>query len=554
MADIQYTPVTLWQNFDKADVETEINVVRIKNGGRLSEKFLYFWGSAKGPGFFARASDRPAQTRVYAEYCRPLKKAPDKSLAGIILISEPGDRKDYGLMKRLAKEGYAVLWPDLDGAGDVEKLASTKYSPEAAYACYTAAAAHGFAFNDPKQSCWYEWAAVTMRAVTVLSAFPEIDPLKIGVIAIGKACDIAAMAGYKDERINRMCMVAGDISGCAYSDEYVRKQYVASLSFRAYAQHIKCALLYMGATNESAYDITEACEILSRVPPQTGSSLLLSERLDHEISFAHSGNIELWFGEMKKGMPPPARPSVSFRVSEDKFYCVLNVFPTDPVASVKAFVSRGDGPARLRNWHEIAMQGTGEGEFVAQITLYEGVNVSAFASVAYADGLTLSTRIISKNPADLKLPMLKPENRRLIYNADSGTGSFTTVFNGELLHGKPNVVMREGPLGLKGVGNNMGCLASYILGDVLRRSCGDETLLLDMAVEKNERVVIVIRGFDGGEYFTETDITAGAWQKTALDAKMFKTAAGMPLSGFDKASLLYFKAESPVLIGSVLWT
>ena len=554
MADLQYTPVTLWQDFDKTDVETEINVIRVKNGGRLAEKSLYFWGSAKGPGFFAKASDRPAQTRVYAEYCRPLKKAPDKSLPGIILVSEPGDRNDYGLMKRLAKEGYAVLWPDLDGAGDAEKLTSTKYSPEASFACYTAASAYGFAFNDPKQSCWYEWAAVTMRAVTVLSAFPEINPLKIGVVAIGKACDIAGMAGYKDERINRMCLVLGEPSGFAYQDEYMQKQYVASLSFRAYAQHIKCALLYMGATNESRYDIAEAGEILCRIPPQTGSSLSLSERLDHEIGFAQNGNFETWFDEMKRGMPPPARPTASFRVSEDKLYCTLNVFPTDPVASVRAFISRGDGPMRLRNWQDIAMQSAGAGEYVAQVTLYEGVGISAFVNVTYSDGLTLSTRIISKNPADIKLPMLKPDNRRLIYSAENGTGSFTTIFNEMIFHDKPNVVMREGPLGLKGVGNNMGCLASYILGDALRRGCGDETLLLDIAAEKDERIMIVIRDIDGNEYFTEIDIAAGLWQKTALEAKRFKSQTGMPFSRFDKAELFYFKAQNHILVSNVLWT
>lgn len=560
MADIQYTPVTLWEGFDKTDVETEVNAVKIRRSGYLTIKSLFFWGSAKGLQIFPRASDRPPKSRVFAEYCRLSKKAPDNSMPALLIISEPGRRADFGLMRRMAKQGYAVLWPDLDGgAGGGEgsdTLNSTRYSPEAAHARYEKAASTGFAFKDPKASCWYEWGAVVMRAVTVLSAFPEVDPSKIGVIAVGRAAGMAGMAGYRDERINRICLLFGDMSVQNYKDEYMQKQYAASLSFRAYAQHIKCPVLYMGATNESSYDMNEACEVFSKVPPSTGSSLSLSERLDHEIGFRQSGNIQAWFDGMRQGLSVPQRPVSSFRVSDDKLYCVFNAPEQQALNGVKVFFSYGGCPMKMRDWLDAPMQEMGKGEYVAKLAAYEQLPVHAFVTAEYGDGLMLSTRIISKDPAELDIPKANPDKRRLIYSTENGAGNFTTVNNNLVFHRAENVVMREGPLGLSGVSAGAGCLAAYILSDCVpgaRRRSGD-TLLIDMAADAGVNVKITLRDAQGMEYAAEVYVKQGLWQKVPLEAKQFKTPGKLPLQAFDRPWLLYFKAARRIYIRSMLWT
>lgn len=553
MAELQYTPVTLWQDFDKADVETEVNVLRVKRSGYLATRPLYFTGSPKGLQIFARASDRPPKTRVYAEFCRLAKKTPDNSMPAVLVINEPGTKIDAPLMRKLAKEGYAVLSLDLDGDEGPDKLTSTIYSPETPYARYFRAENSGFAFKDAKFSCWYEWAAIAMRAITVLSSFKEVAPDKIGVMAVGRACDIAAAVAYKDERVKRVCVLFGNPSACTYKDENMQKQYTAALSVRAYVQHIKCPVLYMGATNESAFDITEACETFSRLAPQTGSSLSLSERLDHEIGYMQAGNLKAWFGGMEKELPPPVRPSMTIKTSENKLYCSVTINPGDAAVAVKAFVSYGNACNKYRNWAEIQMQQSGEYEYVGTIKPFEGLTVYSFAQVTYECGLNLSTRIVNKNTADLNIPLARPDRRRLIYSTERTTGSFTTI-NGDLtFHRIPNVFMREGPLGLAGVSNNVGYLASYKIGSELHKGEEGETLLIDMACGKAADVEIVIRDTEGAEYAFTVHLKPGSWQKVAAEAKMFKNAGNIPLPRFKRAALLYFRSAAHILISSMLW-
>lgn len=516
MSDIQYTPITLWQDFNKADVDLEINAVTSRRSGYLTLKSLYFSGG------------------IFAEYCRLSKKFPDRSMPALIIISEPGARADFGLMRRMAKEGYAVLWPDLDTSCGEDNPAPVKYD-----------------FKDPKESCWYLWGAAAMRAVTVLSAFPEVDRRKVGLIAIGKACATAGMAGAADERINRICLLFGDTSGFSYEDQYMQKQYAASLSFASYAQHIKCPVLYMGATNESAYDILDACEVLSKVPVAANSSLSLSERLDHEIGFAQSGNIAAWFDGMRKGLAPPNRPSAAFRVSEDKLYCVFNVPEGQTVSGVKAYYSYGDGPLRIRDWSAAPMQEVGAGEYVAKIAVYEKLQVSAFVSAEYGNGLALSTRIISKDFSELKISGQNPDKRRLVYSSERGTGNFTSVNNRTAFHRVPNVIMCEGPLGLPGVTNNAGCLACYIWGGPGGK--GGDTLLIDIAADSSVNVKITVKDAENGEYTAEVYVKQDEWQKLSLEAKLFKTSDNLTLSAYPEAALLYFKAPRRIYIRNMLW-
>ncbi len=552
MAEFQYTPITLWQDFDAADVETEVNVVRSRRSGVLLVKSLFFSGSNKGLAIFANPSDRPEKSRIYAEYCRPAKKAADNAMAAVIIVNEPGKGINGALMRKLSREsGCAVLSLDLDG-GD-EPLSSTRYAPDVSYANYSAAAKAGFGFKDARNSCIYEWAAVTMRAVTVLSAFPEIDPDKIGLFSIGKACDIGAAAAYRDARINRLCILFGEPNAFSYADERMQKQYTAALSVKAYAQHIKCPVLYMGATNESAYDIFEACEVFSRVQAPGGSLLSLSTGLDHEISFDNKENLRLWFSGMQEGLPPPTRPALEFNISENKLYGALEM--SDPAVSARLVISYGAAQGKTRHWVYLPMQQTGKNEYIASVKPFTGQAIFAYAEVVCAAGMRLSTRVAVKNPPFTGMPEHAPERRRLIYNAEAGTGGFTTISGNVTFHRLLNVEMKTGPLGLSGISNNVGYLATYKIGSELHRGGDGESLLIDIAAGKSTELEIIIRDREGEEYIYRKHITAGRWQKVAAEAKMFKTAGNRPLAAFDRAALLYFKpSQGHILVSSMLWT
>ncbi|MDR1094140.1 MAG: alpha/beta hydrolase, partial [Clostridiales bacterium] len=412
-----FDPVNLWPDFDPTVADPDFNTLKEYEQGGLEYVEFYF-----SP--FSTAVPGIAPTRVYGVFARP------RVLFGKnqTLVFVPGDADggiDRDLIADLGGKGYAVLSVDLRGSGEGAARGATFYAAADACANYNVNADNLYAVGMVKKSCWYIWAAVCMRALSLAATFKNLEPRPL-LLAKGVTASVGMILAANDKRFAGAALLFCNEPQTFAGDDG-EKRFAGVFSAIANAPFVKCPILFMGATNDDRFSFEGFYEIFARIPAETGGVMSMSANLCREIGFNESRDIELFFEYLAKGGAPPSKPAISLYVSDNKPYFSVKPDPARPVERCALFYAYG-GAACDRNWERKEAFMSADGEYIANIDCYDIPDpLYVYGAAYYEDGFSLCTRVLKRTPAELNVPVKHLVPSHLLYAPGGGRDSFTTV-------------------------------------------------------------------------------------------------------------------------------
>ena len=340
------TPISLWKDFDKSQPlqPSKINEVKYDNVVYTE----YYFSGRKTEG---------GKVRIFSMFVTP-----DDGGNGnfILYIPQISEKMGYQSVNEYVKLGYSVLAVDIYGKRDgAENF--TVYPEDVYYANYDYRGRRmDFVHESAQKTCWFEWVAVCKYGLVFLRSVNK--DAKIGVVGVKDGANIAwQLAATEDDLACAIMMFGAGWNAYRgipkFSDEDIimdeeRRRYIAAVDAHAYAQYVKCPILYLTATNSQAFDFDRANDTLSRI----------SDGIPYVFNFAPTYNIyldgyckadaELFLGKYLRGdrFDFPTRPIlnsvqdgnfISFEVDFDK---------PGEVKECKVFVNEGVLEPALRNW------------------------------------------------------------------------------------------------------------------------------------------------------------------------------------------------------------
>ena len=533
------TPQQIWKGYDASALPLFVSVLADRKEGERRIVTAYFNGPTTTDGV----------VRVFA---RCTVSAGKGRYPAVIFMPDVGRRADTDV-ERLSGLGYAVIVPDYAGVRD-DDPGYTIYPRSLGVANYAPERVTEYP-SDMRFNCWNVWAEIAMRTVTYAAGLDFVDASRIAVMGEGIASSAALKAAVLDKRLS--CAVTLYSSGFSddRNDDPNYLMYKVALADEAYAPMVSVPLLMMIASNDSDGRADAMSEVYSLVPESTGSRLSVSERSNRAIGVKQRMTPVLWLARYLKGKGDvPSEPVLTASASERKLYYSVKA---DPSCEVELFVSRGTDEPQLRNWSKAKLMLVGEGEYIAHVDVYSAKEkIYAFANARSPEGMSVSSPILERLPAQMGIAETPLTNSRLIYDGDMGTDDWT---EDAALAEENTLGMSTGPFGINGV-TAVGTFGTFKLGDPVFR--GKDGYLLQIMLYSPERqnvtitITASVKSKTGARY-AEFSYSAAVdpddnWRKLTLEASDFKSPYGVCESWEDVFGMRIGGA-SPVIVASLLW-
>jgi len=230
------------------------------------------------PLYYANEPYRGKPTRVFAYYAVPEKlsgKAP-----AMVLIHGGGGRAFAEWATLWAKRGYVAISMDLRGNGPDGKRHADAGPEQGNREIFDN-------IKDGVRETWsYHAVAAVIRAVSLLSARPEVDPSRIGVTGISWGGYLTSMVSGLDDRLK----VAIPVYGCGFIYQNspwaaaidrlpARAQWVENFDPSRYLGQGRMPMLWVNGTNDFAYGVDN--HQLSYRLPKGPRTLTVTIRMKH---------------------------------------------------------------------------------------------------------------------------------------------------------------------------------------------------------------------------------------------------------------------------------
>ena len=390
-ARVPQSVAELWADYDARGEPLEVEVVRQwqEDGGRY-RLLLYTAGTFKG-----------ARARVAAYYGFPKG---GKKLPAILHLHGGGQRANLEYAKYWVSLGYAAM--SINWGGNTLEKPET---PNTAWGKVDAAF-HGprgrfggdlrpdaWTSHDalhPENSSWYLVACAGRRALTFLERRPEIDASRLGVTGHsmgGKATTLVAI----DPRVRAAVPSVGgtgflfrDLWGLPGSARHMREGrelYERTIGSEAYWPHIRCPILFLGATNDFNSPtewIVKAMALLRH----DQARLVLAPHLNHRFTADTFAARPLWFEAHLKGaltFPKTARSELILRRESGVPLFRVRPDASLPIARVAVYYGHGRDP-RNRFWRDGQASRQGDAWEAKCPVMDLAEPLFAFANVTYA--------------------------------------------------------------------------------------------------------------------------------------------------------------------------
>lgn len=388
----------LWADFD-ADAPLDVQVVRKwDDGGAHLALLRYSVGTFKA----ARKTHKP---RMAAYYGRPKGK---KALPGIVHLHGGGQRANLEVVKYWVSLGYAAISINWG-----EKVLEKPDTPNTDWDGLAAGFLGGKELSNhndlrpgtgtfwdrvhPKNSSWYLYACAARRALTFLSKRPEVDGAKLGVTGHSMGGRLTVLVAI-DPRVKAATPSVGG-SGFLYRDfwglrgsarhmpaEANPKLYDKTISAQSYWPHIRCPILFLGATNDFNSPTEKVVQGMSLLPHDK-SRLVLAPHLNHRFTSETFAARPLWFeAHLKGNFAFPKTPKAQLVLKQDDGVPLLRVRPdaSTPHKVVKVDIYYGyDRDPRVRYWADAGARKKHDAWEGKCPVLDPGEPLLAFANVTY---------------------------------------------------------------------------------------------------------------------------------------------------------------------------
>lgn len=548
------TPISLWKQFNADEPLSSSKIGEIKYD-KLAFSEYYFSGRTTKSG----------RVRIYGLYVSP---DDGKKHSALLYIPEATEKMSYESVNEYAKMGYSVLAIDLYGKREgAENF--TVYPADVEYANYELRGRYmDYVDGDATETTWYEWTAACKYALRFLKS---LGAEKIGVIGVKSGANIAWQLAATEEDLALAVMMFGagwsaykgipKYSGKDLVMDDERRRYVAAVDAHAYAQYVKCPVLYMTSTNSDEFDFDRASDTLMRINPEVDYYFNFAPALDAYLDEYCKRDEEVflakYLGKSKKDFV--AVPKV--KATQDGAYISIDLEFSEPerVAEYKVYLNEGVLVPAHRNWVACALKD--DGEFSSGRLKFEYVlsgrseQVFIFAVVRYKDGTGLSTKLIKKATEGI------PQKRaNLIYSSINGLDGITFYDKadenvGIFVNVDECIMLLKGADGIYGAYSPYGII-SYKFSEPCCRV--DENSIIKLDIYASEycliKIILVVKK-DGGtaEYVYTKEIDASeVWNNLTVFISEFKSQEGMSVKNFDDIIALKIESESKYAVNNVL--
>jgi dienelactone hydrolase len=550
----------LWRDFDETLDDPEISWLHEREeNGAVSRSF-----------YFTALNVPDGKVRVHCRllYLSATKERYDDKMPLVIVSGDMYSSEVLGAAEKIRDSGFAVLTYDVFGTRETERF--TLYPDSLGYANLETAKENLFAVVDPKDTCWYVWAAVSRYLLTACESVDCVDASRIGFFGVGYGGNIAYMLAATDNRINTALVLGGDGFGEPGTDAGMNQTglfdeeqsgFLYSLSRQAYIKLVKKPLLLHLNTNAEDGSFDRDMHLFSRLPSQLKNCLSVSPYRRQAIGFHKKDTLLEWLRyHVLHEDNFPAIPTLEIVKSEDKLYAKLSADTSLGIMFSTVHYAYDTLDPVIRNWYRLDTVDMGEGEYTARLeVINENQTVYAFGSVIYDNGVCVSTRLSQKNTKGLDLALSGPAKSRLVFDAKNGYDCFLAEVAGELISTDKELCLSDGPLGISGITAVRGDLTTFKLADPRFYGYDGDLLQFSFFSAETQTVHIELheRTESGrwGDIFTATVNLSGgeSWQKVTLDVSAFKTRDGRLLDSWDGMAQLALKRERDLLLNTMIW-
>ena len=548
------TPISLWEGFD-ASRPTKSNMLGEIRYDNVVHRDFFFSGRQAGN----------ERVRIFGKYFTP-----DDSLSHECLLYIPDitERINYEEVIDYVKMGFSVLMVDFYGKRDNTEN-YTVYPESVSYANYeTRGRRMDYVDESARETCWYEWVAVARYALTFLI---EQNPsvFKIGVIGIKNGANIAWQLAAVDDRVKCAVVMFGagwsaykGINKFSDSDIVMneeRRKYIAAVDAHAYAQYVKCPVLFLTSTNSTEFDFDRSLDTLSRIRADVPYVFNFSPGFNVYLDDYCKKDVELFLYcqfDINKLVFPKC-PEVSIEQDGNFLALTLDYSTEVKIESAKVYINEGVINPAIRNWNSCDFVGDeAEGrmkyEYVANGSTK---NVFAFAVVRYKNGLTLSSKLAYK-----KIEPTSSKKSNLIYSSRDGLGGITfydknasekSIFVDE----SKFLELVKGADGIYGAYSHCG-LISYKFSEPC--CAADDSSILEMDFFTSEfcvlKLVFMVATPSGVKEFTYSfELKSGKfWQNIIIRLNEFKSAEGMSIRKYEDIFALRIESGGKYVVNNIL--
>lgn len=510
-------PTNLWESYDRKAEPLNPSVFSVKtDDGHVTER-LYFSGLVTEDGV----------VRVYARLEYPV----GCDFKTVIVVMGNTDQPVDALAQTQRDCKAAVLIVDYVGKYDGERY--TLYPKSLDYAqpnlvpdTFTRVP------ESPKQTCWYVWTVNLLRAVAYVETRFGKDA-RIVLIGVGSGGAQAVKAASIVDPTGTLVLGAdvGVSSDTAFK---------AALSSVSYTPKIETPLLALCGSNEKDNAADRSTEYYNA--GSDSMRLCIRPRSFGSISDVETDNIRYFIRETTEGKKLPECPELSIRASEGRLYCDVRATGCD---GVELYAAQAIGLTNLRNWRKVPTESAGETR-LARITVYDLQEPIYLLAVARYGALTLSSPIMTVNPAGMSILADSLTCSRLVYDSECGEDDW--IADG----GDKPARMTTGALGIVGITGDRE-LVTFKPGDRTYAAKPSNSLQVLIHSEVNQAVTFFAYDRNGVRYMCEKQVNPFAgWVKLTFSANEFKNKDGM-LESWREAAGFGASADSRIVINSMLW-
>ncbi len=382
----------LWKDVDPRQDSIDATVVREwEHDGIVYRYVTYHIGTFKG---------RPARMAAFFGFPKGAQKLP-----GVMHLHGGGQRAFLHEVGFYAKRGYACLsinW----GGREMENAMPTDPNTDWGAVDPTQKNVAGY-FNlkpgdqyldpvdSPRNNNWYLLTLGARRGLTFLEQQPEVDADRLGVYGHSMGGNLTVYVAGSDARVKA---AAPSVGGSGFRTApwpelpLEKKQlpngdvklFNGTLGFESYAPHIRCPLLWLGATNDF-HGIMDDTYRTSALIPHQQVRYSFTPHMNHRFTPEFAVTRPLWMDQYLKGtFTFPATPRSQVVLDTSDHVAELRVTPdsTRAVIAVHCYYSVDPDP-RARFWRSADADVSGDTWTAKLPILSVDQPLFAFANVMY---------------------------------------------------------------------------------------------------------------------------------------------------------------------------
>ncbi len=564
--NVIYSPQMLWKDF-VSDLPLRETVICEEIGENFIWRDIRFLGRETGQG----------RVSIFATYaCSKLNGKRGAKKGALLIIGDYKETINRDLVNLYLKQGYNVLMVDYRGVNS-ETENYTLYPECISHANYELSGrAIDYCDNTAIDTAWYEWVGVCKYALTFLQSQPENG--KIGVIGVKNGANVGWMLAGSDDRVD--CFVA--MFGCgwrAYKDVFKysenddillteeRVRFLAGVESQAYAQNVKCPVLYLTATNSAEFDVDRSADTLVRVPETFNFDIerynCFAPRHTDVLDKCCSRNVELFLAkcllDFKISFPVEPKLSIDVEGGRVKVKTEINFSDTKRAKRVEVYIAEGVENPAFRDWNLMTEIKHGKSEmernFIYDITS-NATFILVFVLVEYKNGITICSKIQHK-----KINKLTPKFNKLLYSSKDKTGSFG-VYDvkkysscGLFFNDSDYLFLTEGAASIYGVCSKYG-LVSYKVNNTYLTINESSLVKMDAYCMESAEVDVILMTYDNGvteEFVAKLNLQgANVWQSLLIKAVEFKSAKGAIIKDYSKVCAIRIESQTACIVNNIL--